>query len=114
MVDSYFPVVEQLRDRLDLLEDQVLGDPDEGALHGLQEVRGDLLSLRRAIWPHREMLSQLMRLEEPFGGETSVFVRDVYDHVVQIIDLIENYREAASDLMGVYLSQVSNRMQPEV
>jgi len=109
-VDSYFPVMERIGDRLEHLEDAILAGPDVETMQAVQEARRELLALRRAAWPHREMLAQVLRHGAPFRDDVLVFVRDVYDHAVQIVDLVENFREIGSDLMGLYLSQISNRM----
>ena len=77
----------------------------------MHEVKRDLLTLRRAIWPLRETVNSLVREPTPFiSDETRIYLRDCYDHTIQIIDLLENYRDVASGLMEVYLSSVSNRM----
>lgn len=111
VVDSYFPVVEKLGDELDDLEDKLLLNPNESDIATVHSIKRDLLVLRRAIWPHREALSALARDESSLiQQETKTFIRDAYDHVVQIIDVVETYRELCSDLRDLYLSSVSNRM----
>ena len=109
-VDSFFPAVERLRDRLERLEDVVLDDASDTVLRAIQTVRSDLLTIHRALWPQREMLAKILREEEPFGDEVLLFLRDVHDHALQIVDLVETYREIGSSLMSVFLTQVSNRM----
>jgi magnesium transporter len=109
-VDSFYPAVERLRDRLERLEDVVLDDGSDTVLRAIQVVRSDLLTIHRALWPQREMLAKILREEEPFSGEVLLFLRDVHDHAMQIVDLVETYREIGSSLMSVFLTQVSNRM----
>ena len=111
VVDSYFPVVERYADRLDDLEDEVTSRPKAMVTQRLHGIRNDLLMLRRSVRPHREALNQLARDPHPLvSDETRVFLRDCYDHVIQLIDLLEVYRESCADLRDYYLSAISNRM----
>ncbi len=111
VVDSYFPVLEQYAERLDNIEDEIVQNPSDEVLSHIHEAKKDLLALRRSIWPLRDMLNIMIRDSSDFIGETGrVYLRDVYDHVVQLIDLIETYREFGSSLTDYYLSIVSNRM----
>jgi magnesium transporter len=111
VVDSYFPLLEQIGDRLEQLEEDVVSGKGRDAPKRLLDIRHDLLTLRRAIWPLREVLSTLYRDETPFiDRETQLYLRDCYDHAVQLLDVLEAYREMASGLMDVHLSTISNRM----
>jgi magnesium transporter len=111
VVDSYFPVLAGCGDRLDALEDAMFLRPDPHMVSRIHRVRRDLLAVRRAMWPLRECLSSLMRdPDELVSAETRVYLRDCYDHGVQIIDLLETYRDLAGGLMDTYLSLVSQRM----
>jgi len=110
-IDAYFPVMEELGERMEALEEQVTRAPDAGHVAAIHELRRDLLMLRRALWPMREALSQLVRDEvPPFSAQTRVYLRDCHDHVVQLIDMAEILREVASSLMDIHLSSVSMRM----
>jgi magnesium transporter len=111
VIDSYFPLLEGLGERLEAIEDDVMRSPGPKTVAALHAIKTDLLGIRRDIWPHREALGSLQREESPFiRRETAVFLRDCYDHNSQLIDLVQVYREVCSDLMSVYLSSVSNRM----
>ncbi len=111
LIDGYFPVLEQYGERLESIEDDVLSRPDPQLVSRMHEVKRDLLTLRRAIWPLRETVNSLVREPSPLISDgTRIYFRDCYDHTVQIIDLLENYRDVASGLMDVYLSSVSNRL----
>lgn len=111
VVDSYFPVLEQYAEHLDRIEDDIVTNPSDEVLSQIHEAKKDLLALRRSIWPLRDVLNVMIRDASDFIGETTrVYLRDVYDHVVQMIDLIETYREFGSGLTDYYLSIVSNRM----
>jgi len=110
VIDSYFPVLESLGDRLELLEERVFAAADEHVLSEIHSIRRDLVTLRRAVWPLRDPLNLLMRSDTKLvSAETRIFLRDCYDHLVQITDLIETHREICSSLMDVYLSQLSQR-----
>lgn len=111
VTDDYFPVLEKYSDELEDLEEEVLAHPDQGTSRKVHALKRKLLLLRRAAWPMRELISQLLREKHECLSETTrTYFRDVYDHCVQIIDLIETYREIASGVMETYMSAVSNRM----
>jgi magnesium transporter len=110
-IDNYFPVLEHYGEQIESLEDRVILNPSSQAISVIHELKRDLLLLRRAIWPLREAVNALTREPIPLvAEETRVYLRDCYDHTVQIIDLLENYRDIVASLMDVYLSSVSNRL----
>ena len=111
VVDHYFPVLEHYGERLEALENAVVHEPEPDTLTAIHQIKRELLALRRGIWPLREAISSLLR--DPVAvvtDETRLYLRDCYDHTIQVIDLLENYREIASGLLDVYLSSISNRM----
>ncbi|HEV3024547.1 MAG TPA: magnesium/cobalt transporter CorA [Pirellulales bacterium] len=111
VIDSYFPLIEVHGERLDALEDLVIVRPEQRLIASIHDAKRDLRALRRAIWPLREAMNMLAREASPwFDDETRVHLRDCHDHVVQIIDLVETYRELGSDLTDLYLSSLSHRM----
>jgi magnesium transporter len=110
-VDGYFPILEHYSERLEYIERSLLEGPEKGALHSVHAVKRELLLIRRAVWPMREMIAQLLRERHECLSETArTYFRDVYDHCVQILDLLEHYRETASALTETYMSAISNRM----
>lgn len=110
VIDRYFPVLEAFGERLEALEDAVLADPRRSLIADVHRARRDLLDLRRALWPQREALDQLLRDELPLiTGETRLYLRDCYDHTVQLLDLLENFRDIAAALTDVYLSSATFR-----
>lgn len=110
LIDHYFPVLEDYGDRIENLEDKLVTHPHHKYLEEVYSVRRELLSLRRAIWPLRNVTDSLIRGHYPIiSDEVSFYLRDCYDHVVQLLDIVETYRELASSLMDVYLSSMSNR-----
>ncbi len=111
VIDSYFPVVEHYGDRLEDLEERILTDPDQSVINAIHAIKRDLLMIRRTVWPLREALNILLREEhERISSDTRLYLRDVYDHTIQLVELTETQREVASGLLDVYLSSVSNRM----
>jgi magnesium transporter len=111
IVDSCFPILEAYGDRAEELEELILEHSHPGLIGEIHRLKRDLLLMRWVIWPMREVVSSLQRdPHECVSEATRIYLRDLYDHVVQIIDLIETYREIASDLTETYMSSVSNRM----
>jgi len=111
IIDNYFPVLEAYGEKLENLENDVVARPGTTAISRIHEVKRDLLVVRRAVWPFREAVNALFRDPSPLvTEETRLYLRDCYDHTIQIIDLLETYREIASGLVDVYLSSISNRM----
>lgn len=111
IIDGYFPVLEAYGERVEKLQEEVLLEPDERTVSKVQELKHDLMAFRRVTWPLRDTLAALLREETPLiEEETRAYLRDCYDHVIQVIDMIETHREVAAGLMDVYLSSVSNRM----
>ena len=111
IVDHCFPILEYYGDRLEDLEDLVLSDPQRSTISAIHKIKRELLLLRRAAWPMREVISVLHKEpHECMSDVTRIYMRDIYDHIVQIIDIIETYRELANDLTETYISSISNRM----
>jgi magnesium transporter len=111
IIDHYFVVLEHLGDRIEALEDEVLDDPDQRTQEKINRVRRDLVTMRRMTWPVRELLSQMDRLESDVWDEaTRPFVRDAYDHAVQVLDLVESLRDVVGGLTDLYMTSLSNRM----
>jgi magnesium transporter len=111
VVDSYFLIIEKLGERVDVIEESLVGNPDNKCLAGIQSLKKDMLYLRKSIWPLREVISSLHRDESALIKDiTSVYIRDLYDHTIQVIDTIETLRDMASGMLDIYLSSISNRM----
>ena len=111
IVDGFFPVLEGYGEQIEDLEDEVITNPSRQTLQKIYQVRRELLQLRRYIWPQRDAINSLIRDgNELICEEVRIYLRDCYDHTVQVMDMVETYRELASGLMDVYLSAVGNRM----
>jgi magnesium transporter len=111
-IDNYYPVLEVYAQRIDELEDVII-DPVPGrrVMDLAHEIKANLLVLRRAIWPLRDALALLSRDDtERITDNTRIYLRDCYDHVVQVVELIETYRELTADLRDLYMSSLSNRI----
>jgi magnesium transporter len=111
IIDGFFPVLEEYGEQLELLEDEVVANPSRQTLERIHRMKRELLSLRRAIWPQRDAINALIRDESDLiSHEVRIYLRDCSDHTVQVLDMVETYREVASSLMDIYLSSVSNKM----
>ena len=111
IVDNYFVILEKLGDDIELLEEELIQEPTPKTLQEIYRLKRELIFLHRSVWPLREVVSVLSRSETPFFKETSViYLRDVYDHTVRVIDLVETYRDLVTGMLDLYLSGVSNRM----
>jgi len=111
IVDSFFPVLDKFGEKFETLEAKLIGRPAPETLRTIQILKREMIFLRKSVWPLREMIGGLARSESPLIREPSViYFRDVYDHVVQVIDSIETYRDMLSGMLDIYLSSVSNRM----
>jgi magnesium transporter len=111
IVDSFFPVLEVIGETLEELEEEVVDNPTSHTIERIHRMRRGLMKLRRYIWPQRSVINSLIRdSDDLISQEVRVYLQDVYDHIVQVVDIIENYRDIASSLMDVYLSSINNRM----
>jgi magnesium transporter len=111
IIDGFFPVLELYGERIQELEEEVIVKPNPQTLQNIYQIRRELLQLRRAIWPQRDAINSLIRDgSDLISEEVRIYLRDCYDHTVQVMDMVETYRELASGLMDVYLSAVSNKM----
>ncbi|WP_066376303.1 MULTISPECIES: magnesium/cobalt transporter CorA [unclassified Anabaena] len=111
IIDGFFPVLEVYGEQLEELEEEVIVNPTRQTLQKIYQLRRELLQLRRAIWPQRDAINSLIRdRSELISEDVQIYLRDCYDHAVQVMDMVETYRELASGLMDVYLSAVSNKM----
>jgi len=117
VIDSYFPVLEQVGEIFDDLDDRVESEADSNPelLPLMRELRHDSRQLRRIVWPLRDAIDDLVRSPPPMvSDETLIHFRDCHDHTVQIIDTLENYRDAGSDLRDYYATAIANRMNETI
>ncbi len=111
VVDNYFLILEKIGERIEDLEDKVVTDPKPETLQKIHSLKREMIFLRRSVWPLRELINGLERGESSLIKKASrIYLRDVYDHTIQIIDTVETFRDMASGMHDTYLSSVSNRM----
>lgn len=115
LVDRHFTVLEQIGERTEQLEEDLMVRPDKALLHVLHQLKRETLTLRRAIWPLREVINTLVRNESRFfTPETQLYLRDIYDHTVHLIESLEAIRDLIAGMLDIYLSSISNRVNEEV
>jgi magnesium transporter len=111
VIDGCFPVLEEVGERIERLETEVFRNVDASMISQIHSLKRDLMRIRRSMWPLRDALNAILREEiHQFAGETVLFLRDCYDHVTQILDIVETHREVATGLREGYMSSISNRM----
>lgn len=110
VVDNYFPVLESYSDRLEALEDEILAEPSKALMDEIHIIKRELTLMRQAIWPMRETVAQIMNNDSFVDQDNQPYLRDCYDHVIQVVDMLETYKERASSLFDLYLSSLSNKM----
>ena len=111
IVDNYFVVLENLGERVEAVEDEVVSNPTPQTLVVIHDSKRNLLFLRKTIWPLREVVDRLERGESRLiKKSTIIYLRDVYDHTIQIIDTVETLRDMVSGMLEIYLSSISNRL----
>lgn len=110
VVDHYFLIMEKVGDEIDAVEDELLDNPTEEVLHKTYTLKRDLVFIRNTLWPMRNVVSALSRNEfDLIDEKTTRYFRDIYDHVVQMIDITETYRDISSGMLDTYLSSISNK-----
>lgn len=111
VVDHYFSALDQIGEAIERIEDRIMNSPKSVQLQSIHSLRRDLIFFRKSVWSLRDGINSLIREDSPLiGSEVKIFLRDVYDHVVQVIDSIENHREMVFSLYDMYMSSISNRM----
>ncbi|MDA8141139.1 MAG: magnesium/cobalt transporter CorA [Desulfobacteraceae bacterium] len=111
VVDHYFVILEYIGTQIEDLEEETIDNPKADVLHHIHELKREVISLRKQIWPLREIVVGLIKQDSPLiKTNTTLFFRDVYDHTIQIMDTIESYRDLLSGLLDLYLSNLSIRM----
>jgi magnesium transporter len=111
VIDCYYPILEYFGEKLESMEDEIIESPSKRTVTKLHFIKRELLTMRRALFPLREALNSMLRSSpDYFTADTILHLRDSHDHVVQIADFIDTYRELCSDLMDIFLSTTSNRL----
>ncbi|HEX7358050.1 MAG TPA: magnesium/cobalt transporter CorA [Ignavibacteriaceae bacterium] len=111
IVDSYFHILEKIGEEIEELEDRLVVDTQKDDIQLVHRMRRNMILLRKSVWPLREVISVMQRNENDFiKTSTQIYLRDVYDHLIQIIDTIESYRDMIVGMLDVYLSSTSNKL----
>ena len=111
IVDNYFIILEKIGENIENMEEELVTRPTPETLQTIHNLKRELIVLRKSIWPLREVVNSLERGESPLINEaTGVYLRDVYDHTIQVIDTIETFRDMVSGMLDIYLSSISNKM----
>ena len=111
VIDNYFLILEHFGDKIEYLEEGLVLYPRPETLKTIQKYKRDMITLRKSIWPLRELINGLQRVESDLiKGTTRVYLRDVYDHTIQVIDTVEDFRDILSSMVDIYLSSISFRM----
>ncbi len=111
VVDNYFSILEKDGEKIEELEDKVVTDPKPETLQEIHKLKREMIFLRRSVWPLRELVNLLERSESRLiQKSTRIYLRDIYDHTIQVIDTLETYRDMLSGMHDTYLSSISNRM----
>lgn len=111
IVDKYFIILENLSEKIELIEEKLIVNPMPETLQTIHKLKRDLIFLRKSVWPLRELVNGLERSESSLiKDSTTIYLRDIYDHTIQVIDTIETFRDIVSGMLDIYLSSISNRM----
>ncbi len=111
VVDNYFNILENFGERIETLEEELLSAPSEDLLKRVHSLKRDLITLRRSVWPLRELVNALDKTDSKLIARTThPYLRDLYDHTIQVIETVETFRDIAAGLQDIYLSSISNRM----
>ncbi len=111
IIDNYFIILEEVTDRIELIQDKVSENPEKGVIQDIHVLKRDIIVLRKALWPVREVVAGIQRSESDLVDEsTGLFLRDAYEHAIQVVDAVETMRDTLSSALDIYLSSISNRM----
>jgi len=110
VVDGYYHVLERIGDRIEDLEEELMAAPTTETLHAVYTLKREVITLRKSVWPLRELIGGLQRERDLVRESTGIYLRDLYDHAVQVLDTVETYRDILAGMLDIYLSSVSNKM----
>ncbi|MBU1007086.1 MAG: magnesium/cobalt transporter CorA, partial [Candidatus Omnitrophica bacterium] len=111
VIDNYFAIIEKLGERIEDMEEDLMNNPTPKTLRIIHTLKRDMIFLRKSVWPLREVVNNMERGDtELIKDPTRIFLRDVYDHTIQVIDSVETFRDTVSGMLDIYLSSISNKM----
>jgi len=111
IVDNYFFVLERIGEQIESMEEELIAKPSDQTVRKIHTLKRELIVIRKSVWPLRELINSLEKVESSLiSNSTEPYLRDVYDHTIQVIDTVETYRDMVSGMLDIYLSSISNRM----
>ncbi len=111
VVDNYFSILEKIGEKIESMEEKLVSAPTQKTLQQIHKLKSEMISLRKSVWPLRELINGLQRNESSLISETTgIYLRDTYDHTIQVMDTVESLRDVVSGMLDIYLSSVSNSM----
>lgn len=111
VIDNYFLILEKIGEKIEVLEEELINTPTQETMRNIHSLKREMIFLRKSVWPMRELINGLQKSESSvIKKSTGIFLRDVYDHTIQVIDTVESLRDMASGMLDIYLSSISNRM----
>jgi len=111
IVDNYFIILEKVGEKIEELEEEVISNPRPEIVQTIHKLKREMLFLRKSVWPLREVINNLQKNESKLIKKTTIiFLRDIYDHTIQVMDTVETYRDMISGLLDIYMSSISNKM----
>ena len=111
IIDNYFVVLERLGEIIEDTEDDLVRQPTSNTLQAIHSLKREAITLRKSVWPLREVISDMTRSETPLIQDSvNIYLRDIYDHIIQVIDTIESFRDMVAGMLDIYLSSLSNKM----
>jgi magnesium transporter len=115
IVDNYFIILEKLEDQIEVLEEELTENPIPATLHKIHRLRRNMILLLKNIWPLREVINSMYRDESPLVKQaTNIYLRDVYDHTIRVVESVESFREILTGMLDIYLSSINNKMNAVV
>jgi len=111
VVDNYFVILEKIGENIELIEEKAMSDPLQSTMHEIHKTKREMIFLRKSVWPLREVVGTMERGESALiHKSTHLYLRDLYDHTIRVIETIETYRDILSGILDIYLSSISNRI----
>jgi magnesium transporter len=111
IIDNYFIILEKIAEKVESLEEDLVSNPTSDILQHIYNLKREIIYLKKSVWPLREVINGLLREESDLIKDTTnIYLRDLYDHAIQVIDTIESYRDMVSSMLDIYMSSVSNKM----
>ena len=110
IVDNYFSILEKVSEKIEIIEDKLIENPEPELVQDIHKLKREMIFVRKSVWPLREIISGILREESKLIRKTTnVFLKDLYDHTIQVIDTVETFRDIISGMLDIYMTSISNR-----